>query len=122
MKPKVVKAGERHKQTGQTSGMVREEAFHSDKTWAGVAHNAPKAFSGWHHHGDYESVIYVLSGHIRIECGSGGRTVLDGGPGDFLLIPAGEIHREGNPTDGTTEIVLVRAGQGEVVVNVAGPA
>ena len=121
MKPQVVKVAERHKQTGQTSGMVREEAMHSDKLWAGVAHNAPKVFSGWHHHGDYESAIYVLSGRIRIECGPGGRTVLEGGPGDFLFIPAGEIHREGNPIDETTEVVLVRAGQGEVVVNVDRP-
>ena len=122
MKAQVVKTAERHVQTGQTSGMVREEALHSARTWAGVAHNTPKAFSGWHHHGDYESVIYVLSGHIRIECGPGGRTVLDGAAGDFLLIPAREVHREGNPTDATTEVVLVRAGQGEVVVNVDGPA
>ena len=121
MKPHVVKAAERHTQTGQTSGMVREEALHSDRIWAGVAHNAPKAFSGWHHHGDYESAIYVLSGHVRIECGSGGRTVLDGDPGDFLFLPPGEIHREGNPTDETTEVVLVRAGQGAVLVNVDGP-
>lgn len=122
MKPHVVKAADRHVQTGQTSGMVREEALHSDEMWAGIAHNAPKAFSGWHHHGDYESAIYVLNGHVRIECGPGGRTVLDGGSGDFLFIPAREIHREGNPTDATTDVVLVRAGQGEVVVNVDGPA
>ncbi len=122
MKARVVKVAERNVQTGQTSGMVREEAVHSDKMWAGVAHNAPKAFSGWHHHGDYESAIYVLSGHVRVECGAGGRTVLDAGPGDFLHIPAREIHREGNPTDTTSEIVVVRAGQGDVVVNVAGPA
>jgi len=122
MNAKVVKAADRHVQTSQTSGMVREEAFHSDNTWAGVAHNAPQAFSGWHHHGDYESVIYVLKGNVRIECGPGGRTVLEANPGDFLLIPPREIHREGNPTDGTAEIVLVRAGQGEVVVNVDGPA
>jgi uncharacterized RmlC-like cupin family protein len=122
MNAKVVKPDECHTQTGQTSGMVRKEAFHSDKMWAGVAHNAPKAFSGWHHHGDYESVIYVLSGHVRIECGPGGRTVLEGAAGDFLVIPAREIHREGNPTDATTDVVLVRAGQGEVVVNVDGPA
>lgn len=77
---------------------------------------------GWHHHGDHESVIYVLSGRIRIECGPGGRSVLEAGPGDFLLIPAREIHREGNPADQPTDIVLVRAGQGEVVVNVDGPA
>jgi uncharacterized RmlC-like cupin family protein len=122
MRPTVVKAAERHAQTGQTIGMVREEAFQSDNTWAGVARTAANAVSGWHHHGDHESTIYVLSGRIRIECGPGGRTVLDGGAGDFLFIPAREIHREGNPTDATTEIVLVRAGQGEVVVNVDGPA
>ena len=121
MKPRVVKAAERSLQTGQTSGMVREEAFHTDNVWAGVAHNAPNAVSAWHHHGDHESTIYVVSGRIRIECGPSGRTVLDGGPGDFLFIPAREIHRERNPTDDTTEIVLVRAGQGEVVVNVDGP-
>lgn len=122
MKPTVVKAAERSVQTGQTSGMVREEAFRSDRLWAGIAHNAPKAFSGWHHHGEYESAIYVLSGHVRIECGPGGRTVLEGGPGDYIFLPAREIHREGNPTDQTTEVVLVRAGQGEVLVNVDGPA
>lgn len=122
MKPQVVKAADRHVQTSQTSGMAREEALHSDKMWAGLAHTAPKALSGWHHHGDYESAVYVLSGHVRIECGPGGHTVLDGGPGDFLFIPAHEIHREGNPTDATSDIVLVRAGQGEVVVNVDGPA
>jgi len=121
MKAAVVTSAQRSRQTGQTSGMVREEALHSDKMWAGVAHNTPRAFSGWHHHGDYDSAIYVLSGHVRIECGPGGSTVLDGGPGDFLFIPAHEIHREGNPTDTTAEIVLVRAGQGAVVVNVDGP-
>ncbi len=122
MKPHVVKVADRRAQTGQTSGMVREEAVHSDRMWAGVARTAPNLISGWHHHGDYESAIYVLSGRVRVECGAGGRTVLDGGPGDFLIIPAREIHREGNPDDTTSEIVVVRAGQGEVVVNVDGPA
>ena len=121
MKPQIVKVAERHAQTGQTSGMVREEAFNTDKMWAGIARTAPNALSGWHHHGAYESAIYVLSGHVRIECGAGGRTVLDGGPGDFLIIPTGEIQREGNPGDTTSEIVVVRAGQGEAVVNVDGP-
>lgn len=122
MKPHVVRVAERHVQTGQTSGMVREEAFNTDKMWAGVARTAPKLFSGWHHHGDFESAIFVLSGRVQIECGAGGRTVLDAGPGDFLIVPAREIHREGNPGDETSEIVVVRAGQGEVVVNVDGPA
>lgn len=121
MSAKLVKVSERHPQTVQTSGMRREEAFDSGKLWAGVAHTAPRALSGWHHHGDHESAIYVLSGRIRIECGPGGHTVLDAGPGDFLFIPAREIHREGNPLDETSEIVVVRGGQGEVVVNVERP-
>jgi uncharacterized RmlC-like cupin family protein len=122
MNAMVVRSPERHQQTSQTSGMVREEAFHTNNTWAGVARNSAHAVSGWHHHGDHESTIYVLSGRVRIECGPGGGTVLDGGPGDFLFIPPREVHRESNPTDATTEIVLVRAGQGEVVINVDGPA
>jgi uncharacterized RmlC-like cupin family protein len=122
MSAKLVTAAQRSRQTGQTSGMDREEAFRTDAMWAGVARNAPRAQSGWHHHGEYESAIYILSGRIRIECGPGGRTVLDAGPGDFLLIPAREIHREGNPADAPAEIVVVRSGQGEVVFNVDGPA
>ncbi len=45
MNAMVVRAAERHRQTGQTSGMVREEAFHAENTWAGVAYNAPRAVS-----------------------------------------------------------------------------
>jgi uncharacterized RmlC-like cupin family protein len=77
--------------------------------------------SGWHHHGDYESVIYVLSGALRMESGPGGRDVLDAGPGDFILVPRGAVHREGNPTEAESEIVVVRSGRGEPVVNVDGP-
>ena len=57
MNAKVVTIGERNPQAVQTSGMRREEAFDSGKLWAGVAHTAPKALSGWHHHGDHESAI-----------------------------------------------------------------
>jgi uncharacterized RmlC-like cupin family protein len=101
--------------------MVREEAFRSSRLWAGTAKNEPKLFSGWHHHGAFDSAIYVLRGRVRIECGPGGKTILDARTGDYLFIPAGEIHREGNPGDETAEVVVVRGGQGEIVVNVSGP-
>ncbi len=29
----------------------------------------PGMRSGWHHHGDYESHIYVVSGGLRMESG-----------------------------------------------------
>jgi uncharacterized RmlC-like cupin family protein len=77
--------------------------------------------SGWHHHGDYESAIYVVSGALVMESGPGGRDVVEAGPGDYVYVPAGAVHRESNPTAEEAEIVVVRAGSGEPVFNVDGP-
>jgi uncharacterized RmlC-like cupin family protein len=48
--------------------------------------------------------------------------VVEAGPGDFLHVPKGAIHREGNPGDEESRLVVVRAGHGPAVVNVDGPA
>ena len=77
---------------------------------------------GWHHHGEYETSIYILSGRLRMESGPGGAEVVEAGPGDFLHVPAGAVHRESNPTDAESRIVVVRAGEGVPTVNVDGPA
>jgi uncharacterized RmlC-like cupin family protein len=104
-----------------TPGMVREEAVSTERSWAGVATTEPGMTSGWHHHGDHESVIYVLSGALRMEFGAGGAEVLDAGPGDFVYVAANAVHREGNPADEEARIVVVRSGSGEPVFNVDGP-
>ena len=104
-----------------TPGMVREEAVATEGMWAGVARTEPGMVSGWHHHGDHESAIYVLTGALRMEFGPGGTDVLDATPGDFLYVAARAIHREGNPTDKEAQIVVVRSGSGEPVINVDGP-
>jgi uncharacterized RmlC-like cupin family protein len=78
--------------------------------------------SGWHHHGDHESVIYVLTGRLRMESGLGGRDIVEAGPGDFLFVPRGAIHREANPDSVESTLVVFRSGRGEAVVNVEGPA
>src|SRR6266508_137475 len=83
----------------QTPGMVRQEAIATAGMWAGLARTDPGVVSGWHHHGDYESAIYVLSGALRMEFGAGGAEVLDAGPGDFVYVARGAIHRESNPGD-----------------------
>ena len=103
-------------------GMVREEAVATPGMWAGLARTSPGADSGWHHHGDYESTIYVLSGQIRMESGPGGASVLEAGPGDFLYVAPGAIHRELNPGDAESQLVVVRGGSGPPVINVDGPA
>ena len=105
-----------------TPGMVREEAVAVEGLWAGVARTDARMTSGWHHHGDHDTSIYVTSGALRMECGPGGAVVVDAGPGDFVFVPKGAIHREGNPTDAESQLVVVRAGTGPVVINVEGPA
>ena len=105
-----------------TPGMTREEAIATDRMWAGLGRTDAGVVSGWHHHGDHESAIYVLSGALRMEFGPGGTEVLDAGPGDFVYVAAGAVHRESNPTGEEAEIVVVRSGSGAPVVNVEGPA
>ena len=90
--------------------------------WAGLARTDAGMASGWHHDGDHESTIYVLSGTLRMEFGPGGSEVLDAGPGDFVYVTAGAIHRESNPTDEESQLVVVRSGSEAPVVNVDGPA
>lgn len=104
-----------------TPGIIREEAVATDGMWAGLAKTAAGMVSGWHHHGDHESVIYVLSGALRMEFGPDGCETLDGGPGDFLYVARAATHRESNPTEQESHVVVVRSGSGEPVFNVEGP-
>lgn len=101
--------------------MTREEAIATPEMWSGFARTAPGMVSGWHHHGDLETSIYVSSGAVRMEFGRGGREIVEAGPGDFLYVPRGAIHRESNPSAVEAEIIVTRSGTGEPVVNVDGP-
>jgi uncharacterized RmlC-like cupin family protein len=105
-----------------TPRMSRQLAMHRDGMWAGTVDTEPHATSGWHHHGDYETTLYVVSGRMRMESGPGGQHVVEAGPGDFLRVPAGAVHRESNPTGEPGRAVIVRCGAGAPTVNVAGPA
>jgi uncharacterized RmlC-like cupin family protein len=104
-----------------TPGIARETAIETDRMWAGTANTDAGTVSGWHHHGDFETAIYVIAGSLRMEFGPGGSESFDAGPGDFVFVGQRAVHRESNPTDGLATFVVVRAGEGEVVVNVDGP-
>ena len=104
-----------------TPGMAREEAVATDHMWAGFVRTEAGMVSGWHHHGSYESTIYVLSGALVMDFGLGGSESLAAGPSDFIYVAPGAVHREGNPTDTESHIVVVRAGEGPPVINVDGP-
>jgi len=106
----------------RTPGMTREQAIAVHGMWAGLVQTEAHMTTGWHHHADYDTSIYVVDGSLRMESGAGGNSVVEAGPGDFLHVPKGAIHREGNPTDEESHVVVVRAGYGPAVVNVDGPA
>lgn len=104
-----------------TPGMAREQAIQTDRMWGGFVITEAGMTSGWHHHGDYETTIFVLTGKLRMEFGPGGRETVEGGPGDFIFVGREAVHRESNPSAEPATFVVVRSGEGEVVTNVDGP-
>jgi uncharacterized RmlC-like cupin family protein len=90
----------------------------AQKIWAGTVKIAPDAKTGAHHHGDLESVIYVLRGRARMRWGEALEFVAEAGPGDFIFVPPYVPHQEINAgTDEPLECVLMRSGGEAVVVN-----
>ena len=60
--------------TPQTEGMNRAAAINratagAEKLWAGTVEIHPDAKTGVHHHGDLESIIYIISGKARMRWG-----------------------------------------------------
>jgi uncharacterized RmlC-like cupin family protein len=105
-----------------TQGMDRQQAIATDGLWSGFVRTEPGMVSGWHHHGEYETAIYVLTGSVRMEFGPAGSDALVAAAGDFLYVPKGVVHRESNPSAEPADIIVVRAGRGESTINVDGPA
>lgn len=120
---RVVRAGELDSNTPQTPGMDRAAAINAakagaSKLWAGTVHIHPDAKTGAHHHGELESVIYVLRGRARMRWGERLEYVAEAGPGDFIYVPPFVPHQEINASpDEPLECVLVRSDQEAVVVN-----
>jgi uncharacterized RmlC-like cupin family protein len=109
--------------TPQTPGMNRAAAINfarvgAQKLWAGTVHIHAGAKTGAHHHGDLESVIYVLKGRARMRWGEALEFTAEAGPGDFIYVPPFVPHQEINASDHETlECVLMRSGGDAVVVN-----
>jgi uncharacterized RmlC-like cupin family protein len=120
---RVVRAGELDANTPQTPGMSRAAAINfatagARKLWAGTVSVQPDAKTGAHHHGELESVIYVVRGKARMRWGERLEYVAEAGPGDFIFVPPYVPHQEINASaDEPLECVLVRSDQEAVVVN-----
>jgi len=123
---RVIKGDQLDPNTAQTPGMFRQAAINkarvgAQKLWAGTVAIAPDAKTGVHHHGELESVIYVVSGHARMRWGDHLEYVAEAYPGDFIYVPPFVPHQEINadPTQ-TLQCVLVRSDNEAVVVNLPG--
>ena len=119
---KVIKPGQFDSNTPQTPGMQRvaavsRELAGSQGIWAGVTVVGPQVASGKHHHGELETVIYVVSGHGRIRWGENLEFTEDVEPGDFIYVPPFVPHQEINPGQEPSQWVIVRNSQEPIVVN-----
>ncbi len=120
---RVIPAGQLDVNTAQTPGMNRAAAINfarvgAEKLWAGTVTIHAGAKTGAHHHGELESVIYVLKGKARMRWGEALEFVAEAGPGDFIYVPPFVPHQEINASpDEALECVLVRSGGEAVVVN-----
>jgi uncharacterized RmlC-like cupin family protein len=109
--------------TAQTPGMNRATAINyaragAEKLWAGTVTIHANAKTGAHHHGDLESIIFVIKGKARMRWGEKLEFTAEAGPGDFIYVPPYVPHQEINASaDEALECVLVRSGQEPVVVN-----
>jgi uncharacterized RmlC-like cupin family protein len=114
--------------TPQTPGMTRAAAINramagANKLWAGTVNIHPNAKTAPHHHGELESIIYIVRGKARMRWGDKLEFIAEAGPGDFIFVPPFVPHQEinANPNEPLT-CVVVRSDQEPVVVNLDIPA
>jgi uncharacterized RmlC-like cupin family protein len=107
-----------------TPGMERRHHFDRDGRWVGWAEwirNDAGDVSGWHHHADNDTYVYVIRGSVTIEFGPGGAESVEARAGDFFLVPSQTIHRELTSQDTDLEAFIVRVGGEPEHVKVDGP-
>lgn len=119
---RVVSSQQLDRNTPQTPGMFRQAAVNAatgaSALWAGTVSIQAGARTDAHHHGELESIIYVVSGRARMRWGSRLQYAAEAGPGDFIFVAPWIAHQEINAApDQPLECVLVRSGQDPVVVN-----
>jgi len=125
---RVIRGDDLDSNTPQTPGMTRAAAITharvgASKLWAGTVVVEPNAKTGAHHHGEVETVLYIIRGRARMRWGDHLEFVEEAGPGDFIYVPPYVPHQEINARrDEPVEAVVVRSGQEPVVVNLDIPS
>jgi uncharacterized RmlC-like cupin family protein len=89
--------------TAQTPGSERYAAIApslgiASALWGGLFEVKPGAKTGIHHHGEQETVAYVLSGVCEVRWGESGEFIARAHAGDFVRVPPYLLHMEINPS------------------------
>jgi len=117
-----IRPDERSTSVGQNNDMERSIAVSADTVgsvglYSSVVTTGPGGKTRIHHHGECETSIFIVSGRARYTWGATGlEEAMEAEAGDFIYIPAGEIHVEENalPTEPLV-VVLTRNCPGSVV-------
>ena len=97
---------------------ITEISAGAHKIWAGSVTIDANARTSAHHHGELESVIYVVSGRARMRWGERLEYYAEAGPGDFIFVPPYVPHQEINASPEERLVcVLVRSDREPIVVN-----
>ena len=109
--------------TAQTPGSKRTAAIYPEMVagspmWGGLFRVEPGARTGIHHHGEQNTIVYLLSGTSYVRWGERGEFNATAHAGDFLFVPAWLPHQEINPSpDEPFHWVVVRSTPEAIVVN-----
>jgi len=119
----VVHPAEQSSETQQTPGSLRMSAIAAmhgivSSLWAGIFVVEPSAKTGIHHHGEQDTVVYVLEGEACVRWGDLGEHSATVRAGDFLHVPSWLPHQEINSSkEHTFRWVVVRSTPEPIVVN-----
>jgi uncharacterized RmlC-like cupin family protein len=96
---------------GQNADMERiiavsRDTVGSENLYSSIVRTGPGGRTEIHHHGECETSIYILTGTARFYSGERLRDIVDANEGDFIYVPAYEVHVEENAS-ATDELVVL---------------
>jgi uncharacterized RmlC-like cupin family protein len=109
--------------TAQTPGSERQAALApalgvQTGLWGGIFIVEPGAKTGIHHHGEQETIAYVLEGECEVRWGERGEFSAIARAGDFIHVPGFVPHMEVNASqEKPFKWVVVRSTPEPIVVN-----
>ena len=105
----------------QRSVGVSADVTGAEHLWSAEVELAPGAVSHPHHHAECESSIYLIDGEARFYTGESLEQRIDAKAGDFIWVPAHEVHVEQNRSRTDTLRMIVTRSPRDVVVEVPAP-